>query len=706
MQTNEQRTATVVIEWQGERVGAVGPFATESPYWAQVGEVAEAASRAAGVPLAVLRLLSVAGGAGGRGGAAVYLAVASGRPTGLLIPAGERLDQGHPLRLPWASADGLAAEWYWADGELAALGRARNGPVEQVRSWNLSALSRFPTADGPVWLKSTPPFAVPEAAVIARAGRADPGLVPRVLAADGRRALLADVPGTDCWGVPEDGMLAVVDRWAAVQAAVAADGPAGLADCSPTALAERFPALVERLRPELSEPQYAQARLLAGQLPAIAAELVDCGLPLTLVHGDFHPGNWRYDGERPTVLDFSDAAWGHPALDGLRPEPFLSPERWADVRSRWVDAWRGLVPDCAPERALELAAPLVHVHFALRYQEFLDGIEPSEHPYHAGDPAEEVRRALDAALFSTCGSEPLGAGRELYQALMWMGGAGTTAALLESWARRALPGYPHRLAAATSYDAFTAQSAEEQDLLECELYALSRVADVLALEFQPPFGAGPVRDGVRLGVGREERTAFFARLGMTEVGAADGFDPFLHEIAELVPAEDPDAPVELLDVLWPGFTFGELLFTRAGVRVRAGARVAEPGWADASPMYWAHRRRGRRPVDLSHDWGSNSQWSTSHRMDFRTADGDRLNVVRTPERLSDHHAIDGFPPLSLAEAEELLRHRCLLRRPAGWPELAADSQQAADCWPFDWTLPEPARCSPDCRDHGSNRQRP
>ncbi len=397
MQMTEQRTATVVVEWQGELLGAVGPFAAQSPYWAQVGEVAAAAARATGVPLAVLRLLSVAGGAGGRGGEAVYLAVASERPGGSVLAGSPvRPDAGHPLRLRWASADGLTAEWAWADGELAALGRARSGPVEQVRSWNLSALSRFPTGDGPVWLKSTPPFAVPEAAVIARAGRADPGLVPRVLAADGRRVLLADVPGVDCWGVPEDGMLGVVDRWAAVQAAVAADGPGELADCSPAALAERFPALLERLRPDLSAAEYAQARELAGRLPALAAELASCGLPLTLVHGDFHPGNWRFDGERTTVLDFSDAAWGHPALDGLRPEPFLSPERWADLRSRWAGAWRTLVPGSDPGRALELAPPLVHVHFALRYQEFLDGIEPSEHPYHAGDPADEVRRALRA----------------------------------------------------------------------------------------------------------------------------------------------------------------------------------------------------------------------------------------------------------------------------------------------------------------------
>ncbi|MFD8481105.1 hypothetical protein [Kitasatospora sp. NPDC059673] len=80
----------------------------------------------------------------------------------------------------------------------------------------------------------------------------------------------------------------------------------------------------------------------------------------------------------------------------------------------------------------------------------------------------------------------------------------------------------------------------------------------------------------------------------------------------------------------PGLLFGELLFVRAGARVRAGAHLAEPGWADGSPMYWAYRRRNRRPIDLSHGWGSGSQWGTSHRMRFRTAAGDRGTSTRGP----------------------------------------------------------------------------
>ena len=35
--------------------------------------------------------------------------------------------------------------------------------------------------------------------------------------------------------------------------------------------------------------------------------------------------------------------------------------------------------------------------YAVRYQEFLDGIEPSEQVYHRGDPAAAIRAALRSA---------------------------------------------------------------------------------------------------------------------------------------------------------------------------------------------------------------------------------------------------------------------------------------------------------------------
>jgi len=40
-----------------------------------------------------------------------------------------------------------------------------------------------------------------------------------------------------------------------------------------------------------------------------------CGLRDTLVHGDFHPGNFRGDDRALTLLDWGDSGVGHPLLD-------------------------------------------------------------------------------------------------------------------------------------------------------------------------------------------------------------------------------------------------------------------------------------------------------------------------------------------------------------------------------------------------------
>jgi hypothetical protein len=42
-----------------------------------------------------------------------------------------------------------------------------------------------------------------------------------------------------------------------------------------------------------------------------------------------------------------------------------------------------------------LLAPVGLLRQAVVYQGFLDGIEPSEHPYHRADPADRLRCAAD-----------------------------------------------------------------------------------------------------------------------------------------------------------------------------------------------------------------------------------------------------------------------------------------------------------------------
>jgi hypothetical protein len=132
-------------------------------------------------------------------------------------------------------------------------------------------------------------------------------------------------------------------------------------------------------------------------------------------------------------------------------------------------------------------------------------------------------------------------------------------------------------------------------------------------------------------------------------------------------------------VRWPGLRLGQLLFSRAGVAVTAGAAVATAGVADRSPLYWTWRRDGRRTCDLSHGWGHNSQWRTALRRDYRTPEGDVLNVDGTLRAV--HPADDSdSEELPVDRRVELLRHRCLLT------PLDDPAVDVADLWPYDWTM--------------------
>lgn len=385
------RTVSAVVTSGPACLGVLGPFTVDSPWWAEVGQVGSTLGRELGTPVLVLRLLHVDGGEGGRDGHVTYHVEAE-RPTRRLPPYPGDLTATHRFRSPWATAEGLRGLLGWAREELAERGRPVTGAVEQHRTWNLAGLLRLPTRDGPVWLKAAPHFATDEPTVIAAVARHDPTLVPTVLAAGERRMLLEHLPGEDCWHATEETVASAVHRLVAVQAALAG---------APLPLPDRRRA-ADQVRALLDGPVdgglTAGERARARRLTDRWAELDDCGLPDTVVHGDFHPGNWRATpGGPPVVLDFADAHLGNPVLDGLRAGDYLAaPTRPAAARA-WVEAWTEHRPGSRPRHALRIAEPLAHLSYAVRYQEFLDGIEPTERIYHRGDPTSTIREALRVA---------------------------------------------------------------------------------------------------------------------------------------------------------------------------------------------------------------------------------------------------------------------------------------------------------------------
>ncbi|MEU4441815.1 phosphotransferase [Actinosynnema sp. NPDC050801] len=348
------REIRALVTVDGRCVGAAEPFTVDSPWWNDVEPVTAHLSRALGVPTSVLRLVSTTG-RGGRDGVVTYQVEADRVPARGVAAVERHEFPDHPLRLPWARPGGPAELVGWARRHVGV-----SGPAVQVKTWNLSCLYRLPTAGGNVWAKATPPFMADEAAVIGLVASVDPSLAPGLIAAEPGRVLLAEASGVDCWQPGDEVVERIVPRWVAVQAALA------------------------------GEP-----RLRAHGVPVRGVRVPDFGLPDTLLHGDFHPGNWRSGG---VVLDWGDAHWGHPALDAARLIGFVAPEFRPVIERVWVDAWLSHHPSSDPASALRHARPASHLVGALVYQEFLDNIEPSERVYHLGDPEAELVRAQSLAV--------------------------------------------------------------------------------------------------------------------------------------------------------------------------------------------------------------------------------------------------------------------------------------------------------------------
>jgi hypothetical protein len=324
------------------------------------------------------------------GGAVTYLAECADVPDDL-IPACPDLAP-HPLRAAWAHPGGPAASVRWAVDALTGLGRH---PVtaDQQRSWNLSAIWRLHGPWGTAWLKQIPPFFAHEAAVLRWLGAVTPDRVPVLLAAADGRLLMAHAPGEDCYDAGPAEVAGQLDDLHTLQLAAL-----GHVD---TLVALGVP---DRRGPNLAAPLLDVARrygadvpdldhLVAG-LPERLAAVAACGLPDTLVHGDFHAGNARSDGTVRTLIDWGDSFVGHPAFDvitltaGAPDDPLIA---------RWAAAWRRAVPGCAPEEAARLLRPVAQLRDAAVYAAFVDAIEPSEQPYHRADIADGLRRAVAAA---------------------------------------------------------------------------------------------------------------------------------------------------------------------------------------------------------------------------------------------------------------------------------------------------------------------
>jgi hypothetical protein len=253
--------------------------------------------------------------------------------------------------------------------------------------------------------------------------------------------------------------------------------------------------------------------------------------------------------------------------------------------------------------------------------------------------------------------------RELYFALRRYIGSEAYVDVLVPWVTTRGGWIQDLLAPLRTYGGWWREEYVFGDLLE-QAYVLSRVNDVLLLGSQPPLpeSAGlPFAHHLHLDeewphINAEQYLSFFARLDMTVIRTTV-FDPFLHEIVAVEQSDAPDDPIEIMEIVWPSLMWGDMLFSRSGVRVRAGTNHAVTGIADQSTLHEVFLRRYRHTSDMSLGWGHNSQWKTDFRRDYLTSDAYHLNIDGT-DNVDEPGDQSG---LTLDQRNELLRHRCVVR---------------------------------------------
>lgn len=289
-------------------------------------------------------------------------------------------------RAPWAQEGWLAEATAWIESSLHPVGRRPTGPVEQVRTWPLSAVLRVPTQNGLVYFKATSklPLFVDEGAVMQGLAQLFRREVPRPLAVDHARRwmLLEDVGSAIGWDAPSDERESVLRVFAFMQVASSDDLEAllamGCVDRRPAWLARETKLLLEddKALAGLEEKEIARLRSLEPTLVALCSRLAEGPVPDALVHGDLHLGNVARVGGSYVFFDWSDACVAHPFLDLID----VHREEDPDLRARLRDAYLSVWSDFAsPERLLELwelSTPLASLNQAVSYRYIAASVEP------------------------------------------------------------------------------------------------------------------------------------------------------------------------------------------------------------------------------------------------------------------------------------------------------------------------------------------
>lgn len=291
----------------------------------------------------------------------------------------------------------IKTEWYhpgwfekaaaWMEEQFDDRGILMTAPIEQMRSWERSAILRAQTNNGYYYFKALPAMFRHEAPLVKWLAHSYPEDFPKPLLVDGwRRWLLLPDYGSQTLDAVQD-----IDRWEAalrdfatlqISLSVRINDLIGLG-CPDRRLFQ----LAEAIEPllmssaeslsgatmKISEEELSQLRVRIPEFKQICSELAAYSIPASLEHGDFWAGQVAIKGDKSVFIDWSDCSVSHPFFslyflhdaDSRLPDVPHVRER---LRDAYLQVWSAYEPLPKLIGAYDRAMTLASLHHALIYQ--------------------------------------------------------------------------------------------------------------------------------------------------------------------------------------------------------------------------------------------------------------------------------------------------------------------------------------------------
>ncbi|MEO6604163.1 MAG: phosphotransferase [Aeromicrobium sp.] len=300
----------------------------------------------------------------------------------------------------------------WIGEQLARHGRTLSGDITQprIRPWSTQLV--VPTGAGTLWFKANCPSMAFEPRLHSELARLVPDAVDAPFAFDADRGWIVTADRGTTLG---DSHEPTADDWRLLLAETAriqlllADHrgelmAAGLPDCSPITVPERFDRIVDTFaalppdHPSCVSPDLEiELRAKRDAITEAAQLLAESALPSTWQHGDLHP--WNVFAPKDAglrIFDFGDGQWSH-AIEVLSVPYGWVTERtelaWSDLVGSYAEAWGLRVSELNDQ--WEASALTQPVNRSLTWWACLAGATAAEWSEWGDAPLYHLKRVLE-----------------------------------------------------------------------------------------------------------------------------------------------------------------------------------------------------------------------------------------------------------------------------------------------------------------------